>query len=617
MSKTLGLKVRRMITYIEKGESEYSLEIAGEEMRLDPESGAGQLLMAVHYFFMNEYDETAYWLSETLKREPENDTVLDIVIYFYKSMNYDQEMILGLIEKGLRLYPENHLFHGHYAEICQNHLQDKEQALLSYQEALRLNPYHETYLGEYASLLFQKGKTDEAEKYEQLALRENPSNPNNLLNFAWYAFQYKKYNKANHLIEEAMRVEPTDEQIRRYYQKILPSKNPFVQTVLKVNIFVARTFQRPAYWLWKLSRGKVNYWILQLVVMVVGVGGLYLLLGKGVYVLFGSSLLLNIIRGFIGKSVLKAHGFNKNEQKELKKETLKTQEDALKEMRKGLGTAKESVENEQVKWSMDELEVQLAQIWETDQVAVLKDQANLIEPTELEEPELPMVEEEVVAKNPGEMILEEEAVKKIAEEEIEWPKEKKSWPVMLMLGIIIISLSAKILPGIVERINRPEPIAPEIQQSISKQQEELRQESLNEVEEFEGGAVIEEEATNDTQRDQSKVVAEQFMKSVRDGTLEQKAGELLSTNYAATVMDRVEGETLQEMASYELGQMIEPYKGIAVFAVSIVDEAGQIHAVLQIAAKQINHIYAEEWLADADEIEKYNRMKELFEEASK
>ena len=573
MSVSFRNRVGLIELYIKKGEIEKSLEQAEEVLGNDPENFAGYLLMACHYYFLRQSEDALHWIDETLQRAPEDEDVLEIAVMMHLDFQSDEHKARELIELGLRLYPENHHFHAQFAHI--NRTINMEQTLASYKEAIRLSPRNDGHLGDYAMLLYQNQKVEEAEKYEQLALEVNPENSINLHNFSWIAYQQRKYKKAQTLIDEAIRLEPEDERIRGHYKLVYPTKSSFIRTKMGINLSLLKAVAYPTSFIWVLSKERISYYFLFFIIFSLELGGLFLLLGKNTFIMFGAYILLLITSSKLSKSMLKKAGFTNNDEDLMKQKVDGNQKSALKEMEKVLAKDHGQPKREHAPLSTSELEVQLSQIWNSTNIA------EIMENTEVNE----------VSEYQQDLHTSPTSVPYALQ--MDWPKKQSRWPMVIIIVAIVISMIGRFVPIMIERADLPVPLEPELKETIHTTQENLAQEKESAI------------------TDENKLVVEQFMQDVRKGSIEQSLSNIVSEDYASIVLENE--QFTKQLGNAELEKVIQPHMGLPISYFLLVNAEEGIHAIVEVSFKRITHIYAEDFNQSEEEETKYQKLMEQMD----
>lgn len=288
--------------FIQKGDEEQAKQLADELLENRPDDRYSYVTMAYYYHSVKQTDETLHWLEKAIEQNPEDESIFEIFVGLYDDVD-DRDKLAGVVATGRKLYPNNALFHAQHAELQRD--ESPQQAKKSLEEALRLEPENDYYIGAYALLLYQMEETEKAERYERLSLHYNPNNSWMLLQFAWVAYQLKNFKKAKELIDEAIRIDPHNEDVQDMYQTIVPSTNGFIRTTLEVSYVIGKCIAYPATFIWKASNEQVAHRTLFIVVFILELLVLHVLLGKYLYILLGVYIAMMYIGSKVKKSVLK------------------------------------------------------------------------------------------------------------------------------------------------------------------------------------------------------------------------------------------------------------------------------------------------------------------------
>ncbi len=581
MRELLNQKINLILFYIRNGEIEKSKEVASEMIKDDPEAPFGYMLMAVHYFRLQQAEDAFLWVDEMLQRAPEDEFVLMTAASLFEEFPYDGTMTKRreLIEIGLRLYPENSYFHAEHALL---HSDDIEQASKSFQEAIRLKPHDDVYLGNYAIFLYQTKKLKEAEKYEELALQANPENRNNLVDFAWISFQRRKYKRAQTLIDQAMRLDPSDPNIRECYKKIYPTKNILVRAKTELNHILLRCWAYPAIKLHDLFKQSIHFRLLAIIVMLMELGGLFALLGKNFFFIIGGYILLLLLSKNTTKSMLKTAGLTDAEEEAMKSSSKLTQEAALLEMKKELSINKVNPEANTHTLSASELEEQLATIWNSDNIEAIRKQTEAnatISPLE------PHQEKPLFLTNTG--TTSEASDDKKETTPIVWEKEYKNWPAIILVFVMVLGFAVRHVPAAIEKAKQPKPISTEVRESVDKAAEKQR---------------LEEDKA--TVKDNLPVVTH-FTQSIRDGSLADTLPALVSRDYEPIIREKINHPLLGQLANARA----EKVNNIGITSYFLlVNDQENVKAIVVVIFGKIKRINAEGWsdsVKDKEDLQKW------------
>lgn len=575
MSESHGKNVSLIRYYIEKGEPERAKEIAEEQLQNEPEDRLSYILMAYYYNLLGQKVETLYWVKETMKRDPEDESILESAISLLDSIEH-RDILKDTIETGLRLYPNNAFFHIHYAEMYRT--ENREQSKESFEEAIRLDPENDLYLGSYALFLYQMKDAKKAEKYEQLSLQYNPENSQMLLQFAWFAYQMKKFKKAQFLIDEALRIDPNDALIREYYEKIYPSRNGFIRATAEMKRILAIIFVYPAHLLWKLSKDKIYFGFILFPVLLLEFIGLHFLLGKNLYIALGIYFIILFISSKIKKSMLHKIGITDSDEVAMKEQTEATQKAALEEMKQEVSQNTVQLDSGSQTLSPDELEAQLVQIWNSDNITSIREQAE---------------DKSVQNKKFHSSRISPARNKPVT---VVFPKEDSKWPAYAMIAALVLVFAIRFAPYLIEQANRPEPVDPVIKESIE----------LSQIQQ-------EEEAIEALYNGEESEVVEQFLQEIGSDNLVDTISPYVSTEFESIILEKSDDPFLKQLANAQIEKIIQPQRGLSFYHFLVVNKEENTYAIIEVVGKKITNLFAEQWGESQEEIENFKTLMDQME----
>lgn len=579
MEKPLGGMIDLVKLHIQKGESDRSKALAEEIIREYPEDFHGYVLMLYHYYLLDQKKEVHFWMEETLSKFPEDEGILEMVIYLYERYPDDDKVRRELIKTGLRLYPNNHFFHAQYAAI-NDKADNTDQALASYEEAIRLDPHNATYLGKYAVLLYQMNQPAKGEKYERLSLQEDPYSTYMLVNFAWIAYQLRRYKKAQFLIDEAMRIEPNEEYVREYYKIIYPTRNIFVRTKAQLNSFLSDIFKYPSLFFFKLFRERVPKYIIAWVVILIEIVGLYIISGKKLFsIIVGTYFLILFISSKISKSMLKNIGFTSTEELKIDNRSKTLQQTALEEMKEVAKTSEQHREGKN-NLSADELSQQLTEVWGSTNTSNI--QSNL---------EKSISREEFSKESTLQTEDEKQASKVFTHEQTEGYSK---WPILLMIASIILSIGFRHSSFIANQLNQPKPIPDEIQATIHESQQNFLD---GQAEDF---------------LEENMQVLERFIQYIGEDDLENALSPLISEESLSLILEHSDDVVIDQLANSKIEKVMQPTKSMPTFYFLLGIEAEDFKAVVHMSFGHISALYIDSWVQFEEE-EKYRELMEQIE----
>lgn len=564
MYETMQSKINKFHIYAARGMYEQCREQAEELIRSNPEDPIGYLLMARYSYLVQIHEDVITWCDEALLRGPEDLMVLETVTSLHQSIQCDREKRIELVETGLRVYPYNGYFHIHYALLHEG--VNNDQAKASYEEAICLNPHHEQYLGNYARFLNKTGNWKEAEQFEQLALQENPESVGNLFQFAINAYENRRYQKAQMLMEKVIRLKPDSYWIREYYKEIYPTKHGIVRAKLQLNHSLLTIWKYSSKLLWKLLSKKVPLEFCMFMVLVLGFVAMTSLFGVYMLILASGYILLLVISMITSTSMLKAAGLTDEEEVTMKRKTRAKQQAALKKMEKKVAKNKKaSVEKQESSIPQGELEVQLAQIWDSDSIAAFKKQAKDEEPPQ------------------------QKAYGNEQPVPIDWPKDHSNWPIYVIGIIMIIMAVIRFIPATSEQVTN---------QSESASLEEL-EDQKEELIEHSKEMKNQESITPDLNISAINI----FIQVLEEDNPAEELSELVAEDYKPIIQENINHPLFKELAGATADKF---HQSIAVSYFLLENDQKNTQAVVEVMFGEIKHIYAENW--DESEEEEFQRL---------
>ncbi|KYG29562.1 tetratricopeptide repeat protein [Alkalihalobacillus trypoxylicola] len=615
-------KVNLIKLYHSRGESDRAKAEAEEVIRDTPESPIGYALMTFHYQHLNQEEEIFYWLHESLRVGPESDISIGLALKIYRLYQYNVQARKELLDIALRLYPNEHDFHIEAAYLY-IFLLDFKKADMHFEEAIKLQPHNAEYLGFYTVFLHYHLKDKQkARTYEQLAFQADPNH--NLLRFAELAYEENKFNKARLFVENAMEINPEDENVRYSYEKIYPTINRFVRFKHRLNRFLIPVVRIPSSWIFKLSKGK---WNIPMIVLLIEIISMYLIFKNHFLVIFGLFLLLSIASMTISQKVLKKAGFSKHDKRDMESKTDLERRSKFREIERTLSNKEsdnrdksELVKKEKPKsLTPEELEAQLAEIWNSDNLNDIKESTqqklkDIAPDTSVDTFEVTnLSEEDTSSKEIGEITnspdsdskvfsSNEEAVISVEKNEtqqksnstiMEYPKESSNWPVYLLMIGISLALIARFVPTFTEQINRPQPVSSELVESIQESREQINQEEQ----------LSTMEAHSET--------IEQFMAALEASDLE-RALQYVTAEYQDVILAKSEHPLLERLADSQISVISQQEMGLPIFNFLLVNDTENVNIILEVFNGKIMNMHAEEWSETEEELSEYqDRLEQI------
>lgn len=203
---------------------------AEQWLREEPENANAYGMLAQIYMKSGKYDKALHWSAESLKYDPENKIGWFVRVIVLYSQGKEKEY-LQAVKEAQRIDP----YESHYLFLSFNlyHKKGKlQQAREELDQALRLAPDNSLYLAGDSYLHANARNFQASLASEQAALFQNPDHDQTFLYLAWAAEKRGDYDKEQEYLKNAIRLDPTDAQIRREYLKSLQKSYWFYRLLL-------------------------------------------------------------------------------------------------------------------------------------------------------------------------------------------------------------------------------------------------------------------------------------------------------------------------------------------------------------------------------------------------
>lgn len=585
MSQPQSMKERYILVLnlINNNETEKALRIAEDTIAEDPENGEGYVLLGQYYSLTGQLEDAKTWMEKAIEVEPENVFVFQSVIRFYQQSQTDKERWRELTKVGLEQSPDDAFYH--YQFGLAYFYDDNQAGLKHIQEAAHMDPHNSEYLAVVANLGFILRKWDLYETYEQRTLEEDPENANYLMLFADYAYRRGKFNKAIHFIKEAIRIEQDNKQIRDKYQQIYPASNSFVRLKRKTNRLLIGFFTLPYRFL-KLKDTKHPYlelFSIFVVMFAILFTALFALTGKYTFYIFSGFIVWSIISGRVGKTVLDKVGFKRSLEKSLESQNDYKQRKAILEMKRNLGVSADAsvsyTESSAASLNTaDSLEEELATIWGTD--------AGNMEEIKAKQEEL-----KAAAKTKAPIGTKKETrERKPSPHVLEYPKKETNYGgVIVVIVVLVIGISLRSYPYFDAKINRPEPIDEELQESIRETSEAFSQERTDSLKQSIDSILESTDTENEEHVDQFLQILkeDEFNLQELQALASSEIVEHLETNWDASYVEQLANASVTAIEYFS-----DSSSGSKIY---ITNEVGDFEAVIAMEDSKIQSIYVDGW----------------------
>lgn len=157
--------------YFEKQEYRKVIDLLNQSLHHISEELRIYLLMGISYQRINILDSAALNLERAYQIDEKNiDVITSLALVYDDLKNYEESD--SLYERGLKLYPDNHLLLNNYAYSLSVRGLQLERALKMSKRALEQQPKNPSYLDTYGWIFYQLGNYNEALRYIKAAIEE-------------------------------------------------------------------------------------------------------------------------------------------------------------------------------------------------------------------------------------------------------------------------------------------------------------------------------------------------------------------------------------------------------------------------------------------------------------
>ncbi|RDW16450.1 hypothetical protein CWR48_16320 [Oceanobacillus arenosus] len=222
--------------------------------------------------------------------------------------------------------------------------------------------------------------------------------------------------------------------------------------------------------------------------------------------------------------------------------------------------------------SSSELEAQLSKIWDSTNIAAIREktEANDVSEYQQDFPTSPATQRNQL--------------------KMEWPKEQSRWPVVIIILAMFLGVIARFGPTMIENANRRVPVSTEIMKTIEATQEHLAQEKES------------------TSTDENKQVVEKFIQNMSEDTIEHSITTIVSEDYESIILKNINYQFMKKLGNADIEKVFQPNTGLSITYFLIVNEEENINVIVEVAFKQITHMYAENFNQSEEEELEYQSL---------
>ncbi|WP_172196853.1 tetratricopeptide repeat protein [Saccharibacillus qingshengii] len=232
-----GLRAERFERLIDWGRYKDALAEAGNWLREEPETPEPYNALALAYVHTEEYDRALACTDQALRLSPDDEDgwFLRAVVYY---STQDWAQMKEAAQEGLRINP--YRAHLHYLLANMYNKQGKfEQAYPSIAQALDIDTQNGLYHALYSYVLANLRRFDDSRAAAETALQNDVERPQTFLYLGWAADRRGDAKTAKTMMEQAIRLNPDDEQTRTEYMEAL-QKNYWFYRIFTLPVFFRR-----------------------------------------------------------------------------------------------------------------------------------------------------------------------------------------------------------------------------------------------------------------------------------------------------------------------------------------------------------------------------------------
>ncbi|MEW4370902.1 tetratricopeptide repeat protein [Paenibacillus kandeliae] len=247
-----GIRSERIERLLQWDRYDEALREAGEWLREQPEEPEPYNALATIYMNMEQYDKALECTAQALRIEPDHEDAWVLRAFVY----YDTQewaLMQQATDEALRINP--YRVHLYYLLSNMYNRQGKfQQALEQIKEGLRLQPQTGLYLALYSYVLANLNQMDASQEAAIHALQYDVEHAQTFMYLGWAAERRGDAKTAKQMMEQAIRLEPNNEQIRTEYMEAL-QKNYWFYRIFTLPLFL-RKLKR-----WQLILLWMSAWI--------------------------------------------------------------------------------------------------------------------------------------------------------------------------------------------------------------------------------------------------------------------------------------------------------------------------------------------------------------------
>ncbi|WP_051506933.1 tetratricopeptide repeat protein [Saccharibacillus sacchari] len=232
-----GLRAERFQRLLDWGRHKEALAEAGEWLGEEPEAAAPYNALTLAYIKLNELDKALDCTGQALRIDPNDEDAWFLrAVIFYSTGKWPQ--MEEAARTALTINP--YRAHLHYLLANRHNKHGKfELAKSSIEQALNIDTENGLYYSLYSYILANLLQFEASVENAEIALRKDVENSQTFLYLGWAADRRGDAKTAKTMMEQAIRIDPDDEQIRNEYMEAL-QKNYWFYRIFTLPVFFRR-----------------------------------------------------------------------------------------------------------------------------------------------------------------------------------------------------------------------------------------------------------------------------------------------------------------------------------------------------------------------------------------
>ncbi|OWR27681.1 hypothetical protein CDO73_21035 [Saccharibacillus sp. O23] len=231
------VRARRFEWLLSRGRNKEALTEAGEWLREEPETVGPYGALSLAYINLHDYDRALECTEQMLRLDPnEEDAWFLRAVIYYSTREWTQ--MQEAAEEGLRLNPYRAHLHYLLANM-HNKFGRFDQARQAIERALDIDTENGLYYALYSYVLANLLRHEDSREAAENALRKDVETSQTFLYLGWAADRRGDVKTAKTMMEQAIRLDPDDEQTRTEYMEAV-QKNYWFYRIFTLPVFFNR-----------------------------------------------------------------------------------------------------------------------------------------------------------------------------------------------------------------------------------------------------------------------------------------------------------------------------------------------------------------------------------------